>query len=110
MAENLTDAEKVRQMLGDFKYTESDAWNLINTKLGRTLNHTELTKLSELFCQHFHLKTNRYEKRNKELIVKFFQTHYNDFQVFLEGIAFEDKNHQFGGPKAQQLMALSTPQ
>ena len=104
MSSAQTDAQRVRIMLGNFKYEESEAWQLILEKLNRTLNHTELIKLSELFTSHFGLKTNRYEKRNKELIVKFFQTHIDKFREFIDGIAYEDKNHTIGGPRANDLI------
>ena len=101
----LTEKEYIREQLGDFKMELSNAWNLIITQLGRTLNHNELRHLANIFEMVTGIKTNRFEKRNKDLLVKYFEDHIELFQDFISKIGYVDKKNHYGGPMAEATKA-----
>lgn len=104
---SLSDKERVRMMLGDFELDNSTAWSLIKSKLGRTLNHNELIHLSNLFEKIYNIKPNRFEKRNKFLLVKLFEKNIDKFKDFIDRIAYRDEVGHLGGPRASELQVIT---
>ena len=98
-----TDAQKIKELLGDFKYEECEAWKLITDKLSRTFNQNELTTLAELFTEEYPYTLNRNEKRNKQLMVKFFNSHIDEFREFINNTAYVDENGNIGGPRSEDI-------
>ena len=98
----LSEKEYIKGQLGNFSIEQSTAWNLIKIKLGRTLNHNELRHLANIFETVTCIKTNRFEKRNKDLLVKYFEDHIDLFKDFISKIGYVDKNDHYGGPMAEE--------
>lgn len=98
----LSEKEYIKGQLGNFSIEQSTAWNLIKIKLGRTLNHNELRHLANIFETVTGIKTNRFEKRNKDLLVKYFEDHIDLFKDFISKIGYVDKNDHYGGPMAEE--------
>ena len=103
-ARKKSESEMVKDLLNGFKYDTSDAWKLILEKLGRTLNHNELLHLANLFEKTYFISPNRYEKRNKELMVKLFNNNLEKFKDFMSRIAYKDNKGNSGGPMEGALV------
>ena len=82
----VSEKDRIDKLMGTFKYEESRTVKLIKNKWGKELIQNELVHLANLFEKVTGFKIGRSERRNKALLIKFFEDHFDSFEKFMRNV------------------------
>lgn len=94
--------------LNNFRINDNRPWNLIKSKFGRRLTLNELFHLLILFQRVTGVESTRAVRRNKTLLLKFFDDNFNSFQTFISRVAYVDEGGNYGGPMAEEAQSFNS--
>ena len=100
-----SEKDRVDKLMGTFKYEESRTVKLIKNKWGKDLIQNELVHLANLFEKVTGFKIGRSERRNKALLIKFFEDRFDSFEKFMRNV-----ERRYGDENSFELTEGGEPQ
>ena len=77
------EAEKVIKRLNGFNSEGCNAKSQLDLLFSSSTTHQELLSIAEVLCLHTGLKLTRLDKRNKSVLIKWYQDNWNTVAPFL---------------------------
>jgi hypothetical protein len=82
--------KRLADRLEGFNFKTSLGWQAISTHFGETLTQTELLSVAKVIGSELGINIDREAKRRKEVLVKWFDEHYEHLSEILPRITLED--------------------
>jgi hypothetical protein len=101
--------ERIMKSLGSFNPHQSHAWKEIQKRFGSGIVHKQLISLVRVLIGYFRVpKIGRNEKRSFQLLIKWFEEHWEQIEPLLSNIALltdeEERTEEIRGWDLVQMM------